>query len=407
MIEWVIEKRKIADLIPNPRNPRKLSKHDYQHLKTSIEKFGLIDKPIVTKNGSVIGGHQRVEVLKRMKVKEVECWVPRHVDVEVEEIDELAIRLNRNVGEWDWDILANEWDTGDLLEWGFTEGEFALNIEAEPEDEAQGVPEVPKTPITKLGDLYELGDHKVICGDCTKKEISRKVSETIQFSILLTDPPYNFAKENKIVAQNCSKAMKKLKNSEWDKDFDVNSWLMSLNLDQFKNSSLYIFTSHHLAGDIWAWMSSWADHHSWCIWEKPNPMPSLQKRHWTWNGELICYATKGKHIFNFPYEGHAPCIWNLKKQNGNTDHPTQKPAALFEHIIKHSSKESANIYDPFLGSGTTLIACEQLNRKCFGIEIAPEYCDVIVRRWLNYRKQQGQDAPITKNGKKCKEFDAA
>lgn len=125
MMKWNIETRKIKDLKPHSKNPRKLSKHDAEHLERSLSKFGLIDKPIITKEGMIIGGHQRINVLKKMGVKEVECYVPES-DLIEKDIEELNIRLNRNAGEWDYEILANEWEESDLIDFGFTQQEFAM-----------------------------------------------------------------------------------------------------------------------------------------------------------------------------------------------------------------------------------------------------------------------------------------
>ena len=126
MIEWHLEKRKIKDLKPHPKNPRKLSKHDADNLESSLRKFGLIDKPIVTIEGLIIGGHQRISILKRMKQHHVECYVPNR-ELTEKEIDELNLRLNRNLGEWDFDILANEWEEALLFEAGFTKEELSID----------------------------------------------------------------------------------------------------------------------------------------------------------------------------------------------------------------------------------------------------------------------------------------
>lgn len=148
MINWAIETRNIKDLKNHPHNPRKLSTHDADHLKQSIQKFGLIDKPIITKEGLIIGGHQRISILKKMGVKQVECYVPDK-ELEPKDIDELNIRLNRNVGEWDWDILANSFDITDLTQWGFTAED--LSIES-PELEIDSVEsEENKTTCPKCG----------------------------------------------------------------------------------------------------------------------------------------------------------------------------------------------------------------------------------------------------------------
>src|ERR1044072_6304700 len=114
MIKWHLEKRKIKDLIPHPKNPRRLSKDQAYHLQTSLEKFGIADKPIINSNNIIIGGHQRLQILKKMGEKEIDCWVPDH-QLSHSEIDEMNIRLNKNLGEWDWDILANEWDVAELV----------------------------------------------------------------------------------------------------------------------------------------------------------------------------------------------------------------------------------------------------------------------------------------------------
>ena|SRR5258706_12446094 len=128
MIQWKLEKRKISDLKPHPKNPRRLSKHDAEHLEKSLERFGLIDKPIINPDGLIIGGHQRISILKRKKGQEIDCWVPDRT-LDEKEVEELNIRLNRNVGEWDWEILANEFDLKELDDWGFTDTDLCIYSE--------------------------------------------------------------------------------------------------------------------------------------------------------------------------------------------------------------------------------------------------------------------------------------
>jgi DNA modification methylase len=205
----------------------------------------------------------------------------------------------------------------------------------------------------------------------------------VKADMVFTDPPYNIASDSKNFAADVSKAMKDLSESEWDKDFDIREVLDNILVSIAKNVTVYVCTSHFLASNIWAWMKEWADHYLYCVWSKPNPMPSLAKRHWTWNTELICYATRGKHTFNFPKEGHALSTWTINKKNGDTGHPTEKPVEVPAMAISHSSKENDVVLDLFGGSGSTLIACEQLNRKCYMAELDPHYCDVIIQRWEN------------------------
>jgi DNA modification methylase len=175
--------------------------------------------------------------------------------------------------------------------------------------------------------------------------------------------------------------MDKLSKSDWDMNFDIDAALNALYTCLAVDVTVYVCTSHFLASKIWEWMKAWADHDSYCVWSKPNPMPSLSKRHWTWNTELICYATRGKHVFNFPSEGHALSTWTINKKNGQTGHPTEKPVEVPAMAISHSSNKGSIVLDCFGGSGSTLIACEQLGRKCYCCELDEHYCDVILARW--------------------------
>jgi ParB-like chromosome segregation protein Spo0J len=143
-INWTLVTWKIKDLIPHPQNPRKLTSDQYRHLKQSMDKFGYIDKIIINQNGSIIGGHQRYQILKKDKVKEVECWVP-DVLLDDNEINELMVRLNRNHGEWDYDILANSFNVPDLLEYGFTADELHFDVEGIAADESEDKPKKEKS----------------------------------------------------------------------------------------------------------------------------------------------------------------------------------------------------------------------------------------------------------------------
>lgn len=152
MITWHLEKRSIKDLIPHHKNPRTLNKDQALHLQTSLDKFGLIDKPIINLDNTIIGGHQRINVLEAYGAKEVECWVPNKM-LGNEEVDELNIRLNKNTGNWDWDCLANEWDMKELVEWGFSVKELAGSMfdEPMPEEECDKCPECNQKLKKKRG----------------------------------------------------------------------------------------------------------------------------------------------------------------------------------------------------------------------------------------------------------------
>jgi DNA modification methylase len=198
--------------------------------------------------------------------------------------------------------------------------------------------------------------------------------------MVFTDPPYNVAGNSRNYAADKSKAMNELKESDWDQNFDISTLFPILETVMAKDCAVYICTSHWLVQMVWEWMWTWSDFCSYCVWCKPNPMPSLSKRHWTWATELIPYAVRGKHISNFPAEGHALNWWDIAK-NKDTDHPTEKVIGVPERAIEFSSLRGQIVYDGFLGSGTTLIAAERLKRRCFGCEISEKYVAVALQRF--------------------------
>src|SRR3954468_10931520 len=241
-------------------------------------------------------------------------------------------------------------------------------------------PEPPAEPVTRLGDVWRLGEHVLVCGDSTESAVVSTALRGKRVPLIFTDPPYNVAGHD-ISGTNLRDSYARLKASPWDKDFSFASVQDSIMRGLADDGSVYICTQQHLAGDIWEWMRRWADFYSYIVWTKNNPMPSLHKRHWTWNTELICYATRGRHTFNFPLEGHALSTWAIAKSRVNDLHPTMKPVAVPAHAIAHSSAPRDIVRDLFGGAGSTLLAAEQLGRKAPLIEIDPAYCDVIVSRY--------------------------
>jgi len=393
-----IQNMKVSDLKYAPYNPRKIDEKELAKLKRSISEFGYVE-PIVwnQRTGFVVGGNQRLKALRELGIEEVDVVV---VDLDDAKEKALNVALNKISGEWDFpklkDVLTDI-DTGDFdIELtGFDLDEIGelIAFDKEPEEDGFDVDaalENTEEPVTKRGDIYLLGKHRLMCGDSTIKEDVEKLMDGKKADMVFTDPPYNIASDSKNVAADCSRSMYKLSKSEWDKNFDINELFPCLFDAMAEDCTVYICTSHFLAGDIWKWMKEWANHYSYCVWSKPNPMPSLMKRHWTWNTELVCYATRGKHIFHFPKEGHALSTWTINKRNGGTVHPTEKPVEVPSTAISFSSNEHQCVLDLFGGSGSTLIACEQLNRICYMMELDERYCDVIVRRWEEFTGKKAQ-----------------
>ena len=398
MTDLKIEYLPVTALKPYERNARKHRDMDVDAIVKSIEEFGFDDPiGIWSADNLIVEGHGRLMAAKKLGMKTVPCIRLDHLTDEQRRAYALAHNKTAENSEWDFDILPEELES--IVDIDMSQFGFDINLDEEQEIVEDEVPEVPEEPRTKLGDIYQLGQHRLICGDSTEPAVIDRLMDGVKADCVFTDPPYNIASDSKNFASDVSKAMKDLSESEWDKNFDINEVLNNIYTVLAENVTVYICTSHFLASDIWAWMKQWADHYSYCVWSKPNPMPSLAKRHWTWNTELICYATRGKHTFNFPKEGHALSTWTINKRNGDTGHPTEKPVEVPAMGISHSSKENDVVLDPFGGSGSTLIACEQLNRKCYMAEISPEYCDVILQRYINF-KGSNADVFLLKDGKR-------
>jgi DNA modification methylase len=234
--------------------------------------------------------------------------------------------------------------------------------------------------------------HRLMCGDSTKSEDVAKLLCGQKADMLLTDPPYNIGSDSKnfvagggnSLRGDISKAMSQLAAADWDKNFDIKTPLALATVNLKDDAVAYVWTSHFLIQKIWDHFNSERfSHVSYVVWTKPNPMPCLSKRHWTWATELCVYATKGRHVCNFPKEGHALNWFDVRKNSDGT-HITQKTIEVIAHTMAMSSNEGSLVLDLFLGSGTTLIAAEQLHRRCFGMELSPSYADVSVARWQKF-----------------------
>jgi len=378
---------RIKDLKLHPQNRNKHPKDQIERLAEILAYQGF-RYPIKVSNrsGFVTAGHGRIEAAKLNKWAEVPVNFQDYEDEEQEYADLIADNAIASWAELDLASLHVDLQALDGLKLNVDLlgiKDFKFEPDSLNTNDEDAIPE-KVVPRSKLGDLYELGEHRLLCGDSTDLTQVERLMNGNKADMVFTDPPYNHASEEKLVASSVSTAMKDLSNSEWDKNFSFLDVADSITAVLAENATVYVCTSWHLAGEIWAWMKEHSSHYSYCVWHKPNPMPSLMKRHWTWASELICYATYGKHVFNFPAEGHAPNVWEVKKNQVNDLHPTMKPVEIPEIAIKHSSNAGAVVLDLFGGSGSTLIACEKTKRRCFMMELDPHYCDVIVARWEEY-----------------------
>ena len=387
----------VKNLIFAEYNPRELTKDQHQDLKDSITRFGFVDPLIVNthkeRKNILVGGHQRLRIAKELGYKDVPCV---EVDLTPDKEKELNVRLNKNTGQWDWDALANHFDVGELLEWGFSEDELQFT---EPE-EVQGltddddVPEVEEA-ITKQGDLWILGEHRLLCGDATKKEDVERLMDGQKADMVFTDPPYDyeslgkggaFAKQNDKVKSDIMHISK----------FDPFPFLNLLGT-YFKNHTVnaYIFCNRSLIPKYLNFAEDKKLTFDLLTWHKKTFIPNAGQHHYPDTEYIIFYKKSGIFNSGLNSEHYNKYYITDKDKELTVKHPTLKPIKIISLKIKLSSILNGIVVDTFLGSGSTLIACEKTNRKCYGMEIDPHYCDVIVKRWEDY------------TGNKAERFEAA
>ena len=376
-----IERILINKLQPASYNPRQISKKQYKDLEESIDKFGLVDPIIVNgKTMTIIGGHQRYKIwsekAKQSSIDDITipCVV---LELNKEQERELNIRLNKSGGEWDMDILANEFDVEELKDWGFKDVEFGFNIDkiVEGNTEDDHIPEVKESRV-KLGDVWELGKHRLMCGDSTKESDVEKLMNGQKADMVFTDPPYGIS----IVNKNTNKvgAVNLAKNQEYSEVIGDDTTETAKN---FYNTCVSLGMENFI---IWGgnyFVDFLPFSSSWLVWDKRGDMNSNNFA----DGEMAwCSFHTRVRIYKQ--------IWNGMIREGESDkrvHPTQKPLRTLSEIIKDHIKGDI-IYDGFLGSGSTLIACEKTNRTCYGMELDTKYCDVIIERWEQFTGQKAK-----------------
>jgi DNA modification methylase len=382
----LIEKKKSEDLLPADYNPRKDLKPgdaEYEKLKRSIEQFGYVEPVIWNKTtGRVVGGHQRLKVLMDMGLNEVDCVV---IEMDEEKEKALNIALNKISGEWDTDKLA-------LLIADLQGGDFDISLTGfEPaeiddlfkeatkdgikDDDFDVEAELQKPTVSKSGDLWLLGNHRLYCGDSTKAETYEMLMAGKTANLVVTDPPYNV---------NYEGSAGKIKNDNME-----NAAFYQFLFDAFANmekamaddASIYVF---HADTEGLNFRKAFTEAGFYlsgtCIWKKQSLVLGRSPYQWQHEPVLFGWKKKGKHQW---YTGRKEStIWEFDKPKKNGDHPTMKPVPLIAYPIMNSSMSNCIVLDPFGGSGSTLIACQQTGRICHTIELDEKFCDVIVKRYI-------------------------
>jgi len=391
--------RKISELLFSEYNPRKLTKQQMEQLKQSLEGFGIVEPVVINSNPDrkdiIIGGHQRIKVAKELGYMEFPCI---EINLTIEREKELNIRLNKNVGEWNWEALINSFSTSELLNWGFTDKEIPPMPVGEPEMGEDDVPEPPKEIKTKNGDLYQLGVHRLLCGDATISENVEKLAGDEKVYLIFTSPPYNmkaglyagykdnrnnsdFVLFNIQVLMNWKKTLTKHSFVFWNMSYNKNSGGSFLEVFyQFMKNSGFIFLE-----DI--------------VWDKGHGMPLNEQLTRQYEHLLVMNESMENIHFidHFGVFGIKRVPFNTKTKRGITNYwrvdtfksQSEKMKAAFPvelpcKAITISTTHGDTIADPFGGSGTTLIAAEKTGRKCLTIELDPVNCDIIVSRYVKF-----------------------
>lgn len=398
-----IEKLKHAEY-----NPRKISDKDFDQIRESIDKFGFV-QPLVVNNAPgrsdvIVGGNQRFEVAKKIGMKEVPvCYVNIQ---NLEEEKELNIRLNRNQGQWDWDLLISHFESSQLSSFGFSDIEINIFDEKKNlKEEEQDTPPIPITSRAQQKFLYTLGRHRLLCGDCTDWQNIKFLMNGEKARLIFTDPPYSV--NYKSSAGNSYGEGKygdgKIFNDDKTEEEALEFYKKILtNLYDFStdDATLYWWFANKMNWiNRLAWINTGWNMAQIIIWLKEQMIFSMgQDYHRCYEPCMFGWKKGNKHYSNKRLANYTDClflgkeefkdlydVWYENRDKTNEYvHPTQKPVKLAHRALRKNSIENDIVIDLFGGSGSTLIACEQMNRVCRLTELDPKYVDVIIQRYCNF-----------------------
>ena len=395
----------ISVLKPAEYNPRKKLKpgdKEYKKIKDSIEEFGFADPLVINADMTIIGGHQRLNVAIDLGYTEVPCAV---VDVDKTREKALNIALNKITGEWDEQMLADlltdlkEADY-DLDYTGFEAPEVEQlfsNIydKKVKEDDFDVDKELQQPCFSQIGDLWLLGKHRVICGDSTGEEIYTRLMDGQLANLVLTDPPYNVD-----VEETAGKIMNDNMGDQEFYNFLLSAYrCMHANLAD--DGSIYVW---HADTEGINFRTAFKDAGFYlsgcCIWVKNSLVLGRSPYQWRHEPCLFGWKQKGKH--QWYGDRKQTTVWEYDKPRSSKDHPTMKPVQLMSYPIKNSTMTNGVVLDPFLGSGSTLIACCETDRVCRGIELDPKFVDCIVKRYIEWADGRYDDVFVIRDGQKLR-----
>jgi len=406
MSEYKTTQVKISDLRPAEYNPRQMTKRQADDLKVSIEKFGIVDPIIVNshegRENIIIGGHQRVKIAQILGFTEVPVF---YLNLDEEKERELNLRLNKSGGEWDNAMLTG-FEPEMLKDVGFTKDELESRFDVKIEEDGQDKLEPEESTNIKKGDLFKLGEHRLLCGDATDYEDFNKLFDGKKARLIFTDPPYMVdykSQSNLTYDSNKYGGSKKIFNDNLKEADALNFYKDVLeNLKHFTTDDVTIFwwfanNKNHINRQAWIdtdWSMSQI-----IIWIKNGMVFGRgQLYHRKYEPCMVGWKKGRKHfrnkhinnlddVINLDFDDYVEMMDVWYESRGDINkyvHPTQKPVKLPERALKKSSQAGDIVIDCFGGSGSTLMACEQLGRRCYMMELDPNYCAVIIKRWEKF-----------------------
>jgi site-specific DNA-methyltransferase (adenine-specific) len=360
----------------NPNNPRIIKDDKFAKLVKSINEFPQMLKlrPIVVNDDMVVlGGNMRLKACKEAGLKEIP--IIKASELTEQQQKEFIVKDNVGYGEWDWDDLANNWDAAELEEWGLDIPDFKTEDEAQEDD--YEIPEHLRTDIV-LGDLFEIGPHRLLCGDSTQTDTFAKLFENQLADLVVTDPPYNVAYEGKtkdaLTIQNDSMSDDSFYQFLYDFYTALGSYTKA-------GGAWYVWHADSEGANFRSAMKNSGIMVKQClIWVKNSMV--MGRQDYQWRHEPCLYGWKEGAAHGWYSDRKQTTILEFDRPSRNTEHPTMKPIPLIAYQIGNSSKQGDIVADGFGGSGTTMVAAHQLNRKGYLVEFDPKYCQVIVDRMI-------------------------
>ena len=389
----------IPKLIPYVNNARTHNVQQINKLRSSLREFGFINPVIIDRDFNVIAGHGRIMAAKEEGINEVPCVFVDYLTEAQKKAYILADNRMAMDAGWDEELLkveieALQAEDFDLSLTGFDESElsgFFDTADDAKDDDFDVDAELEKPPVTKSGDLWLLGNHRLLCGDSTKAETYEMLMNGKKANLVVTDPPYNV---------NYQGTAGKIKNDNLENDkfyqflFDAFTCMEKAMAD---DASIYVF---HADTEGLNFRKAFADAGFYlsgtCIWKKQSLVLGRSPYQWQHEPCLFGWKKNGKH--QWYSDRKQTTIWEFDKPKKNGDHPTMKPVPLIAYPIKNSSMSNCIVLDPFGGSGSTLIACEQTNRICHTIELDEKYCDVIIKRYIE-QVGTSENVSVVRDGK--------